>query len=102
MRILLVAGSFDSLTQRVLAELSDRGHAVAVEVAPDGSAVREAVTVTRPIWSWTAEEARPARGGAVRRHAFPQVRSCGVRPARGVAVTATRARTPTVHVHGVR
>ncbi|MFD9611088.1 hypothetical protein ACFWWS_17175 [Streptomyces sp. NPDC059083] len=64
MRILLVAGSFDSLTQRVLAELSDRGHAVAVEVAPDGSAVREAVTVTRPIWSWTAEEARPASAAA--------------------------------------
>ncbi|MFF3772387.1 hypothetical protein [Streptomyces sp. NPDC002232] len=48
MRILLVAGSFDGLTQRVLAELSDRGHAVAVEVAPDGSAVREAVTRHAP------------------------------------------------------
>ncbi|MFJ7954672.1 hydrogenase maturation protein [Streptomyces sp. NPDC096319] len=48
MRILLVAGSFNSLTQRVLVELSDRGHAVPVEVTPDGAAVREAVARHAP------------------------------------------------------
>ncbi|MGW2050128.1 enoyl-CoA hydratase-related protein [Streptomyces sp. NPDC001858] len=38
MHILLVAGAFNSLTQRVHAELRDRGHHVAVELAlPDGS-----------------------------------------------------------------
>ncbi|MEU9701027.1 hydrogenase maturation protein [Streptomyces sp. NPDC047981] len=48
MRILLVASSFNSLTQRVLVELRDRGHAVAVEVTPDGAAVREAVARHTP------------------------------------------------------
>ncbi|MCL8013239.1 hydrogenase maturation protein [Streptomyces sp. AS02] len=38
MQILLVASAFNSLTQRVHAELRDRGHRVAVELAlPDGS-----------------------------------------------------------------
>lgn len=38
MHILLVASAFNSLTQRVHAELRDRGHAVAVELAlPDAS-----------------------------------------------------------------
>ncbi|UXY18152.1 enoyl-CoA hydratase-related protein [Streptomyces cynarae] len=38
MHILLVASAFNSLTQRVHAELRDRGHTVAVELAlPDGS-----------------------------------------------------------------
>ncbi|MFI8966350.1 hydrogenase maturation protein [Streptomyces sp. NPDC053493] len=48
MRILLVASSFNSLTQRVLVELRDRGHTVPVEVTPDGDAVREAVTRHAP------------------------------------------------------
>ncbi|MGW9451859.1 enoyl-CoA hydratase-related protein [Streptomyces sp. NPDC055632] len=43
MRILLVASSYNSLTQRVRAELRDRGHSVPVEVTPDGAAVRDAV-----------------------------------------------------------
>lgn len=39
MHILIVASAFNSLTQRVHAELRDRGHAVAVELATrDGSA----------------------------------------------------------------
>ncbi|WP_406385783.1 hydrogenase maturation protein [Streptomyces sp. NBC_01618] len=39
MHILIVASAFNSLTQRVHAELRDRGHAVAVELAtPDASA----------------------------------------------------------------
>ncbi|GAA2392185.1 hydrogenase maturation protein [Streptomyces glaucosporus] len=38
MRILLVASAFNSLTQRVLVELEERGHAVSVELVPgDGS-----------------------------------------------------------------
>ncbi|KUN81186.1 enoyl-CoA hydratase-related protein [Streptomyces griseoruber] len=38
MHILLVASAFNSLTQRVHAELRDRGHSVAVELAlPDGA-----------------------------------------------------------------
>ncbi|MFJ8076434.1 enoyl-CoA hydratase-related protein [Streptomyces sp. NPDC096176] len=48
MRILLVASAYNSLTQRVHAELRDRRHAVAVEVTPDGSAVRAAVQRHRP------------------------------------------------------
>ncbi|MFJ9825030.1 enoyl-CoA hydratase-related protein [Streptomyces sp. NPDC101160] len=43
MRILLIASSYNSLTQRARAELQDHGHAVSVEVTPDGAAVRDAV-----------------------------------------------------------
>ncbi|WP_328916888.1 MULTISPECIES: hydrogenase maturation protein [unclassified Streptomyces] len=43
MRILLVASAFNSLTQRVRAELRDRGHFAAVEVVRDEEAVRAAV-----------------------------------------------------------
>jgi len=43
MRILLIASSYNSLTQRARAELQDRGHAVSVEVTPDSAAVRDAV-----------------------------------------------------------
>ncbi len=42
-RILLVASAFNSLTQRVHAELRDRGHAVAVELALAEGALTEAV-----------------------------------------------------------
>ncbi|MGW0883130.1 enoyl-CoA hydratase-related protein [Streptomyces sp. NPDC002671] len=48
MRILLIAGSDNSLTQRVRAELRDRGHTVQVEVTPDSAAVRDAVERHRP------------------------------------------------------
>ncbi|MFC8273051.1 hydrogenase maturation protein [Streptomyces sp. NPDC057271] len=48
MRILLIASSFNSLTQRVLVELRDRGHTVPVEVTPDGSAIRDAVARHAP------------------------------------------------------
>jgi len=34
MRILLLASAFNSLTQRVFAELRDHGHTVSVELAP--------------------------------------------------------------------
>ncbi|MET7455666.1 hydrogenase maturation protein [Streptomyces sp. NPDC005574] len=43
MRILLVASAFNSLTQRVHAELRDRGHTVAVELALPGHDLAEAV-----------------------------------------------------------
>ncbi|MHA7959220.1 hydrogenase maturation protein [Streptomyces sp. L500] len=43
MRILLVASAFNSLTQRVFAELGDRGHSPAVAVVDDEDAVRAAV-----------------------------------------------------------
>jgi putative two-component system hydrogenase maturation factor HypX/HoxX len=48
MHILLVASAYNSLTQRVHAELRDRRHAVAVEVTPHGAAVRAAVQRHRP------------------------------------------------------
>ncbi|MFG3343884.1 enoyl-CoA hydratase-related protein [Streptomyces sp. NPDC048018] len=48
MRILLIASSYNSLTQRARAELQDRGHAVAVEITPDGAAIREAVVRHAP------------------------------------------------------
>ncbi|MFI8092276.1 hydrogenase maturation protein [Streptomyces sp. NPDC086080] len=43
MRILLIASANNSLTQRVHAELRDRGHPVAVEVTPTGHDVVRAV-----------------------------------------------------------
>jgi putative two-component system hydrogenase maturation factor HypX/HoxX len=49
MDILLVASAFNSLTQRVYAELSDRGHRVDVVLASHGTdAVRAAVAELRP------------------------------------------------------
>jgi putative two-component system protein, hydrogenase maturation factor HypX/HoxX len=43
MRILLLASAYNSLTQRVHAELSDRRHAVAVELALGDEVMRDAV-----------------------------------------------------------
>ncbi|WP_446750985.1 hydrogenase maturation protein [Streptomyces sp. CLV115] len=43
MHILLVASAFNSLTQRVQAELRDHGHSVAVQLAHEEEPVREAV-----------------------------------------------------------
>src|SRR6516164_2616050 len=43
MRILLLASAYNSLTQRVHAELADRGHEVAVELALGDDVMREAV-----------------------------------------------------------
>ncbi|MEU2721264.1 enoyl-CoA hydratase-related protein [Streptomyces smyrnaeus] len=43
MRILLIASAFNSLTQRVQAELRDARHTVATEVVRDGEEVRRAV-----------------------------------------------------------
>jgi putative two-component system protein, hydrogenase maturation factor HypX/HoxX len=48
MRILLIASAYNSLTQRVHAELGDRGHEVAVELALDEGLMREAVRRHRP------------------------------------------------------
>lgn len=48
MDILLVASAFNSLTQRVFAELGDRGHRVAVELALGDEALREAVASHSP------------------------------------------------------
>jgi len=49
MHILLVASAFNSLTQRVLAELQDRGHTVGVALAlGNDDALREAVRVHSP------------------------------------------------------
>ncbi|MFF3395974.1 hydrogenase maturation protein [Streptomyces sp. NPDC002669] len=48
MHILLVASAFNSLTQRVQAELRDHGHSVAVQLAHEEGPVREAVRRERP------------------------------------------------------
>ncbi|MET9385640.1 hydrogenase maturation protein [Streptomyces sp. NPDC002928] len=48
MHILLVASAFNSLTQRVHAELRDRGHTVAVELAVRGRSLPEAVRQHAP------------------------------------------------------
>ncbi|MFE5813726.1 enoyl-CoA hydratase-related protein [Streptomyces sp. NPDC056479] len=49
MEILLVASAFNSLSQRVYAELSDHGHRVDVVLASHGpAAIRAAVHATRP------------------------------------------------------
>ncbi|MFF3950874.1 hydrogenase maturation protein [Streptomyces sp. NPDC001902] len=48
MHILLMASAFNSLTQRMYAELGELGHAVAVEVTPDGDAMRTAVARHEP------------------------------------------------------
>ncbi|WP_405758719.1 hydrogenase maturation protein [Streptomyces sp. NBC_00073] len=48
MHILLAASAFNSLTQRVHAELRDRGHSVVVELALPGVSLAEAVDRHRP------------------------------------------------------
>ncbi|MGW6836909.1 hydrogenase maturation protein [Streptomyces sp. NPDC054949] len=48
MHILLVASAFNSLTQRVHAELRDHGHRVAVELAVPGAPLADAVRRHRP------------------------------------------------------
>ncbi|MFB6577067.1 hydrogenase maturation protein [Streptomyces sp. NPDC056402] len=48
MYVLLVASAFNSLTQRVHAELRDHGHHVAVELALPGAALADAVRSHRP------------------------------------------------------
>ena len=48
MRILLIASAYNSLTQRLHAELGDRGHEVAVELALGDGVMREAVRRHRP------------------------------------------------------
>ncbi|MFD9381045.1 enoyl-CoA hydratase-related protein [Streptomyces sp. NPDC059999] len=48
MHILLVASAFNSLTQRVHAELRDHGHRVAVELAAPGVPLADAVRCHRP------------------------------------------------------
>ncbi|MFG2226608.1 hydrogenase maturation protein [Streptomyces sp. NPDC048644] len=48
MQILLLAGAFNSLTQRVFAELGDHGHHVAVQLALGDASLRAAVQRYRP------------------------------------------------------
>ncbi|WP_327265122.1 enoyl-CoA hydratase-related protein [Streptomyces sp. NBC_01232] len=48
MYVLLIASAFNSLTQRVHAELRDRGHRVAVELALPGACLADAVRGHRP------------------------------------------------------
>ncbi|MFB6820548.1 enoyl-CoA hydratase-related protein [Streptomyces virginiae] len=48
MYVLLLASAFNSLTQRVHAELRDHGHRVAVELALPGSSLADAVRGHRP------------------------------------------------------
>ena len=43
MRILLIASAYNSMTQRVHAELTDRGHEVSVELALGDEVMREGV-----------------------------------------------------------
>ena len=43
MRILLISSAYNSMTQRVHAELADRGHQVAVELALGDQVMRDAV-----------------------------------------------------------
>ena len=48
MRILLLAHSFNSLSQRLLVELTERGHAVSVELDVNDAVTREAVDLFNP------------------------------------------------------
>ncbi|MGW6399366.1 hydrogenase maturation protein [Streptomyces sp. NPDC055134] len=48
MHILLVASAFNSLTQRVHAELRDRGHSPDVHLASTGDALRDALGACKP------------------------------------------------------
>ncbi len=48
LRILLIASAFNSLTQRVYAELGDRGHVVVFALADGDDSVREAVALHQP------------------------------------------------------
>ena len=48
MRILLVASAYNSMTQRVQAQLVDRGHEVSVELALGDEVMREGVRRFNP------------------------------------------------------
>ena len=51
MRILLIASAYNSMTQRVHAELADRGHEVSVELALGDEVMRDGFAATTRIWS---------------------------------------------------
>ncbi len=51
MRILLLAHSFNSLSQRLLVELTERGHAVSVELDVNDAVTREAVDLSTRMLS---------------------------------------------------
>ena len=46
MRILLIASAYNSMTQRVHAELADRGHEVSVELALSDEVMRDGSAAT--------------------------------------------------------
>jgi putative two-component system protein, hydrogenase maturation factor HypX/HoxX len=48
MRILLIATSFNALTQRIYVELAERGHVLSVELAVNDDSMAEAVRLFRP------------------------------------------------------
>ena len=48
MRILLLATSFNALTQRIYVELAERGHELSVELDVNDNSVTEAVRLFRP------------------------------------------------------
>jgi putative two-component system hydrogenase maturation factor HypX/HoxX len=48
MRILLLATSFNALTQRIHIELAERGHKLSVELAVNDHCMTEAVRLFRP------------------------------------------------------
>jgi putative two-component system hydrogenase maturation factor HypX/HoxX len=48
MRILLIATSFNALTQRIHVELAERGHELSIELAVNDHAMSEAVRLFRP------------------------------------------------------
>ena len=51
MRILLVASAYNSMTQRMHAELADRGHEVSVELALGDEVLRDESAVSTQILS---------------------------------------------------
>jgi putative two-component system hydrogenase maturation factor HypX/HoxX len=48
MRILLIASGYNSMTQRVHAELADGGHEVSVELALGDEALRDGIRLFDP------------------------------------------------------
>ncbi len=48
MRILLIASAYNSMTQRVHAELADRGHEISVELALGDDVMRDGSAAMTP------------------------------------------------------
>ena len=98
MRILLMASAYNSLTQRVHAELADRGHEVSVELALGDEVMRDGVRRSRLSIS---PGTGPRRSVPVPRKSWPRPARDFYRTGRGSPCPAPR-RHPALAAHPAR